>query len=208
MANKILLDVDTITTSVTQSNSFVVVMGELEGTRRLPIVIGGAEAQSIVIAMEKMKPGRPLTHDMAKSVMDTFDIVLKEVVISRFYEGIFFSQLICERNGISEIIDSRTSDAIAMALRFNCPIYTYAPIMDAAGVEMNILEEDEEPQESAVLDYENPDEKKMPDQVSYSEAELSAISLDDLEKMLMVALEREEYEKAAKIRDEIDHRKS
>jgi len=200
---KILLEVITVTTSVTHNESFVVILGEVDGRNRLPIVIGNAEAQSIVIAMEKMKLGRPLTHDLIKNMMDSFDIVVKEIVINRFMEGIFYSQIICEKDGVVQAIDSRTSDAIALAMRYDCPIYTYNPILEDAGVEMDILENDiEEPaseQESKAYStrlYEV-DERD----------ELKESSLDELEHMLQESLGKEEYEKAAKIRDEIDNRK-
>ncbi len=191
--NKIPLEIITLTTSVTHNNSFVVVLGESKGSRRLPIIIGGSEAQAIVVAMENMTPGRPLTHDLLKNVMLTYDIVLKEVIINRFVEGIFFSQLICEREGQEEVIDSRTSDAIAIALRFNCPIYTYSSIIDTAGVEMEILEEQEEAPE-------------VSEDIAMSS--YGFVSTEELEKMLQEALESEDYEKAAAIRDELDHRKS
>ena len=192
---KILLKVVNLITSVTQNNSFVVVLSEMGGNRRLPVVIGGAEAQSIIVAMEKMKPGRPLTHDLLKNVMMTFDIELKEVVINRFLEGVFFSQLVCVRNGVEEVIDSRTSDAIAVALRFNCPIYTYSSIMDTAGMEVQELEEGGFPTGEELTREE-------------SESGLKGYSTEELENMLQEALEKEEYEKAASIRDELDHRRS
>lgn len=194
--NKIPLEIITLTTSVSHNNSFVVVLGESKGKRRLPIIIGGAEAQSIVVAMEKMTPGRPLTHDLLKNVMLTFDVVLKEVIINRFVEGIFFSQLICERDGQEEVIDSRTSDAIALSLRFNCPVYTYSSIIDTAGVEMEVFEE-----HVASEDTEDT-EDDMP------LSDFRVYSSDELERMLSDALENEDYEKAAAIRDELDHRKS
>lgn len=194
--NKIPLEIITLTTSVTHNNSFVVVLGESKGSRRLPIIIGGSEAQAIVVAMENMTPGRPLTHDLLKNVMLTYDIVLKEVIINRFVEGIFFSQLICERDGQEEVIDSRTSDAIAIALRFNCPVYTYSSIIDAAGVEMELLEEQDEQDESAE------------EQEDVTMSAYGFTSTEELEKMLLEALENEDYEKAAAIRDELDHRKS
>lgn len=194
--NKIPLEIITLTTSVSHNNSFVVVLGETKGKRRLPIIIGGAEAQSIVVAMEKMTPGRPLTHDLLKNVMLTFDVVLKEVIINRFVEGIFFSQLVCERDGQEEVIDSRTSDAIALSLRFNCPVYTYSSIIDTAGVEMEVFEEHE-----AADETEGDDEDTRV-------SDFRVYSSDELERMLSEALENEDYEKAAAIRDELDHRKS
>lgn len=192
--NKISLDIITLTTSATHNNSFVVVLGENKGNRRLPIIIGGAEAQSIVVAMEGMNASRPLTHDLIKNVMLTYDIVLKEVIINRFVEGIFYSQLVCERDGQEEVIDSRTSDAIAISLRFNCPIYTYSSIIDAAGVEMEILEEDifEENEES--LEHEEQGN------------EYSMYTAVELETLLSEALDNEDYERAAAIRDEMSKR--
>lgn len=200
---KILLEVITVTTSVTHNESFVVILGEVDGRNRLPIVIGNAEAQSIVIAMEKMKLGRPLTHDLIKNMMDSFDIVVKEIVINRFMEGIFYSQIICEKDGVVQAIDSRTSDAIALAMRYDCPIYTYNPILEDAGVEMDILENDIEEPAS--------EQESKPYSTRLYEVderdELKESSLDELEHMLQESLGKEEYEKAAKIRDEIDNRK-
>lgn len=198
--NKIPLEIVTITTSVSQNNSFVVILAEPKGKRRLPIVVGNTEAQSIVVAMERMNPKRPLTHDLMRNLMMTYDIQLKEVIVSRVIEGIFFSQLVCERDGQEEVIDSRTSDAIALAIRFNCPIFTYTSIMDSVGVELELLEEDVEMEEDE--DYveastvENPSSK------------WSMYSAGELEKMLNDSLENEEYEKAAFIRDEMDKRKA
>ncbi len=198
--NKIPLEIVTITTSVSQNNSFVVILSEPKGKLRLPIVVGNTEAQSIVVAMERMSPKRPLTHDLMKNMMVTYDIQLREVIVSRVVEGIFFSQLVCERNGQEEVIDTRTSDAIALAIRFNCPIFTYSSIMDSVGVEFELLEEvsemesDEDTIESTLV------ERPASDWSMYNSAEL--------EKMLNHSLENEEYEKAAFLRDEIDKRKS
>ena len=138
---KIELDIVALSHSVTHSNNYAVVLGEQDGVRRLPIVIGGFEAQAIAVAMERMTPSRPLTHDLFKNSMDTFDITLKEIVINNLLDGIFYARLVCEKNGEVLEIDSRTSDALAMAVRFECPIYTYEFILDAAGV---ILEDADE----------------------------------------------------------------
>lgn len=198
--NKIPLEIITITTSVSQNNSFVVILAEPKGKRRLPIVVGNTEAQSIVVAMERMNPKRPLTHDLMKNLMMTYDIQLKEVIVSRVIEGIFFSQLVCERNGQEEVIDSRTSDAIALAIRFNCPIFTYTSIMDSVGVELEVFEEE--------VDMESDDEIFEASTVDNPVSDWSMYSAGELEKLLNDSLEKEEYEKAAFIRDEIDKRKA
>ena len=200
MMNKIPLEIVTITTSVSQNNSFVVILAEPKGKRRLPIVVGNTEAQSIVVAMERMNPKRPLTHDLMRNLMMTYDIQLKEVIVSRVIEGIFFSQLVCERDGQEEVIDSRTSDAIALAIRFNCPIFTYTSIMDSVGVELELLEEDVEMEEDE--DYVEASSVENPS------SKWSMYSAGELEKMLNDSLENEEYEKAAFIRDEMDKRKA
>ena len=131
---KIQLDIVALSHSVTQSHNYAVVLGEQDGSRRLPIVIGGFEAQAIAVAMERMTPNRPLTHDLFKNVLLTFDIDLQEIIINNLQDGIFYAKLICLRNGELIEIDSRTSDALAMAVRFECPIYTYEFILDRAGV--------------------------------------------------------------------------
>ena len=131
---KVGLEIVALSHSVTQSHNYAVVLGELTGNRRLPIVIGGFEAQAIAVAMERMTPNRPLTHDLFKNTLDTFDINLKEVIINNLLDGIFYAQLVCEREGQEFIIDSRTSDAIAMSVRFKSPLYTYDFIMEQAGV--------------------------------------------------------------------------
>lgn len=146
---KIQLDIIALSHSVTQSNNYAVVLGEVKGNRRLPIVIGGYEAQAIAVSMERMVPNRPLTHDLFKNTLDTFNIRIVEIVISDLIEGIFFAQLICEREGDVFEVDSRTSDALAMAVRFDCPIYTFDHIMDSAGVVLEIDAEEESPAEES-----------------------------------------------------------
>lgn len=195
---KIELDIVALSHSVTQSHNYAVVLGEQEGSRRLPIVIGGFEAQAIAVAMERMTPNRPLTHDLFKNALDTFNIELKEVVINNLLDGIFYARLICLRDGEMIEIDSRTSDALAMAVRFNCPIFTYEFILDAAGV---ILEEQEEPvsQPSAAAKTKKKKTKSN---------SLSQYSDEDLDKMLNEVLGEEDYERAAEIRDEIKRRKT
>ncbi len=193
---KIELDIVALSHSVTQSHNYAVVLGEQNGSRRLPIVIGGFEAQAIAVAMERMTPNRPLTHDLFKNTMETFNIVLKEVVINNLSDGIFYARLICERNGDLFDIDSRTSDALAMAVRFNCPIYTYEFILDAAGVVL------EEPEEKAKRSGGRQKQRQ-----SSKGASLSTYSLDELNNLLEEVLGKEDYEQAAKIRDEINRRK-
>lgn len=188
---KIELEIVTLSHSISQSHNYAVVLGELEGNRKLPIVIGSFEAQAIAVAMEKMNPNRPLTHDLFKNTLDTFDIEIKEVVINNLLDGIFYARLICNRNGETIEIDSRTSDAIAMAVRANCPIYTFDFILESAGV---VLEETEEKPVPGV--------KKEKTSGSFNQ-----YSMDQLNKMLEEVLAEEDYEKAAKIRDEINKRK-
>ena len=136
---KVRLDIMALSHSVTQSHNYAVVLGEENGKRRLPIVIGGFEAQAIAVALENMTPNRPLTHDLFKNTLDSFEIELKEVVINNLLDGIFYAQLVCVQDGNVMQIDARTSDAIAMAVRFGCPIYTFDFILDQAGVEMDAI---------------------------------------------------------------------
>jgi bifunctional DNase/RNase len=190
---KIELDIVALSHSVTQSHNYAVVLGEQDGSRRLPIVIGSFEAQAIAVAMERMTPNRPLTHDLFKNALETFNVDLKEVIINNLLDGVFYARLICLKDGQKVEIDSRTSDALALAVRFNCPIYTYEFILDAAGV---VLEEQEESK---------PRKRKQPatEKVGTS---LSTYSVDELNQMLGEVLEKEDYEQAAKIRDEIKRR--
>lgn len=191
--NKIVeLEIIALSHSVTQSQNYAVVLGELDGNRRLPIVIGGYEAQAIAVVLERMTPNRPLTHDLFKNALSSFGIEIKEIVINNLLDGIFYSQLICEKEGEVIKIDSRTSDALALAVRFSCPVYTYEFIMEAAGV---VLEEAEG------------DLKKQAPQKEKNLKSFSSYSTDELEKLLKKVLEEENYEKAAHIRDEINKRK-
>lgn len=178
--------------SVTQSHNYAVVLGEENGKRRLPIVIGGFEAQAIAVALENMTPNRPLTHDLFRNTLDAYNIHLIEVIINNLLDGVFYAQLICDQDGDIRQIDARTSDAIALAVRFGCPIYTYDFIMESAGV---ILDEPEE--ESGASQA--PARRKA--------HALENMSIPNLEKMLEEALSKEEYEKAAKIRDVINSKK-
>lgn len=195
---KIALDIVALSHSVTQSNNYAVVLGERDGARRLPIVIGGFEAQAIAVAIEGMLPNRPLTHDLFKNTLDVFNIDLKEVIINNLLEGIFYARLICLKDGEIIEIDSRTSDALALAVRFGCPIHTYEFILDAAGVELQESDDEEEEMVEANLD----------DLEERSEnANLADMSVDELRSALDEVLAAEDYESAAKIRDEINKRK-
>lgn len=192
---KIELDIVALSHSVTQSHNYAVVLGEVEGNRRLPIVIGGFEAQAIAVAMEQMSPNRPLTHDLFKNTLDHFEIELKEVVINNLLDGVFYAKLVCIKDGEINEIDSRTSDAIAMAVRFDCPIYTYDFIMESAGVE---LEEGDK-------------EKAISTKVSSGKGSgetYEKMTEEALKQLLSDFLANEDYEKAAKIRDELLRRKS
>lgn len=191
---RIELEIVALSHSMTQSHNYAVVLGERRGKRRLPIVIGSFEAQAIAVALERMVPNRPLTHDLFKNAFDTFDIQLKEVIISNLLDGIFYARLVCMKNGELFEIDSRTSDAIAMAVRFECPIFTYDFILEAAGV---ILEEQEGGGFSAVPAPSHLDESAM-----------ETWPLDALRGRLQEALDNEEYEMAAKIRDELKRREA
>ena len=195
---KIELDIVALSHSVTQSHNYAVVLGEKRGARRLPIVIGSFEAQAIAVAMERMTPNRPLTHDLFKNALETFNINLKEIIINNLLDGIFYARLVCERDGDVTEVDSRTSDALAMAVRFNCPIYTYEFILDAAGV---VLEDTEGSDEDEELFATAPSS-------GMSDNPLASYSTEALTKMLDEVVDEENYEKAAQIRDEIERRKS
>lgn len=189
---KIELELIALSHSVTQTQNYAVVLGEVQGNRRLPIVIGGFEAQAIAVVMERMNPNRPLTHDLFRNTLNAYNIDIKEVVINDLIEGIFFSKIICDKDGDVIEMDSRTSDALAMAVRFNCPIYTYEFIMEGAGVIMDELEESNIHDKSKVITT----------NVSYEK-----YSSEELNKLLNKVINEEDYEKAAKIRDEINRRK-
>lgn len=196
---KIGLDIIGLSYSQTQSGAYALVLGEKNGERRLPIIIGGFEAQAIAIELESMTPSRPLTHDLFKTFAVTFDINVKEVIIYNLVEGIFFAKLLCEQNGKIHEIDARTSDSIALAVRFNCPIYTYEFILSSAGI---ILEDgqDEIKTEDEAEDEETSEAELV------DEPKLEKQSVKELEAALQNALENEDYEKASMIRDELNHR--
>jgi bifunctional DNase/RNase len=204
------LSIKGISYSQTQNGAYALILNEVDGERKLPIVIGAFEAQSIAIALEKeIKPPRPLTHDLFKNFAERFDIVVKQVIIHKLVDGVFYSSIICERDKIEEIIDARTSDAIALALRFNAPIYTYKNILDKAGIYLkaNPLEANKDSQEiDDVLS--NPDTFGREEETNQSGHIYSKHTLQELNELLDQAVAHEDYEKAAKIRDEISKRES
>lgn len=196
---KISLDIIGLSYSQTQSGAYALVLGEKNGERRLPIIIGGFEAQAIAIELESMTPSRPLTHDLFKTFAVTFDINVKEVIIYNLVEGIFFAKLLCEQNGKIHEIDARTSDSIALAVRFNCPIYTYEFILSSAGIILEDGQDDIKIEDEA-------DAEETTDAEEIEEPKLEKQSVKELEASLQNALENEDYEKASKIRDELNHR--
>ena len=194
---RIELDIVALSHSVTQSHNYAVVLGERRGQRRLPIVIGSFEAQAIAVAMERMVPNRPLTHDLFKNTLDTFGVQLREVVINNLLDGIFYARLVCVKNGETFEIDSRTSDAIAMAVRFDCPIYTYDFILEAAGVVLEEQDDDESTRSGGITQSQAP--------LVESDA-IETFTVDQLQRKLQEVLEQEDYEMAARIRDELKRR--
>lgn len=201
----IQLDIKGISYSETQSGTYALILSETKGDRKLPIVIGGFEAQAIAIALDKdIKPARPLTHDLFKAFAQRFEIIVKQVIIHKLVDGVFYSSLICEQNKIEEIIDARTSDAIAMALRFNAPIYTYDSILTRAGF-------------ASTVPPDNPKEEDQAWTKEWTEAaakktelpnSLKHISISKLKTLLKKFVAAEDYEKAAIIRDELGRRKT
>ncbi len=192
---KIELEIVALSHSITQTHSYAVVLGEANGLRRLPIVIGGFEAQAIAVALEKMQPSRPLTHDLMKNFMTAFNLDLHEIIISDLQEGIFYSKLLCSSENDTVEIDSRTSDALALAVRFGCPIYTYEHILDSAGILMEDSGTKKKKTTSNIEEEPNVNE------------DLRAMSLEDLTTLLTQVLENEDYIRAIAIRDEINSRR-
>ena len=191
---KIKLDIAGLSYSQTQSGAYALVLSEVIGKRRLPIIIGGFEAQAIAIELEKMTPSRPLTHDLFKNFSDHFKINLIEVIIYNLVEGIFFAKLICEQNGKEVEIDSRTSDAIALAVRFESPIYTYEFVLNSAGI---------------ILDDDKDDKDEIPPEISLEKITKNPserMSLKELKKHLKNSIDNEDYEAASRFRDEINNR--
>ncbi|MBT8179483.1 MAG: bifunctional nuclease family protein [Eudoraea sp.] len=203
------LKIKGISYSQTQNGAYALILNEVEGDRKLPIVIGAFEAQSIAIALEKeIKPPRPLTHDLFKNFADRFEIVIKQVIIHKLVDGVFYSSIICERDKIEEILDARTSDAIALALRFDAPIFTYKTILDKAGIFLKFSSKDKEKEgdDSIVVD-EILQEGETVEIDSGSATPYKELSLEELHQELDKAVANEDYEKAAKLRDEISKRK-
>ena len=201
------LNIKGISYSQTQSGAYALILSEVDGQRKLPIVIGAFEAQSIAIALEKdIQPPRPLTHDLFKNFSDRFDIVVKQVIIHKLVDGVFYASLICERDKIEEIIDARTSDAIALALRFSAPIFTYKNILEKAGIilKTDSKKEDEENQPEDVLLFD--DLEFESDEIKVSDDGYSSKSIKKLQELLIKAVAEEDYETAAKLRDEISKR--
>lgn len=195
---KIELEIVALSHSITQTHSYAVVLGEVNGLRRLPIVIGGFEAQAIAVALEKMQPSRPLTHDLMKNFLNAFAIDLHEIIICDLQEGIFYSKLVCSSENDTIEIDSRTSDALALAVRFGCPIYTYENILESAGILMEETDKGKKKKKQEVM---------VEETVGAGNEDLKALSLDELDTLLNEVLENEDYIRAIAIRDEINSRK-
>lgn len=197
----IRLNIKGISYSQTQSGAYALILSEENGKRKLPIVIGAFEAQSIAIALEKdIRPPRPLTHDLFKNFSDRFSIVIKQVIIHKLVDGVFYSSLICDNDNKEEIIDARTSDAIALALRFSAPIFTYKNILEKAGIKLNI-ELDNPKNENIIFEESSGEELE-----DLSKKTFSNLSISELKNLLKKAVNDEDYEVAAKIRDEISKR--
>ncbi|GHN02756.1 hypothetical protein WSM22_42450 [Cytophagales bacterium WSM2-2] len=201
---KIKLEILGLSSSQSQTGSFALVLGETQGNRRLPIIIGMFEAQAIAIEIEKIIPNRPMTHDLFKSFANTFHFHVEEIVISDLKEGVFFAKIICTDGLKKTEIDARPSDAIAIGLRFDSPIYTYESILAEAGIVLTDQEEEEEKEKTTVKpEASKPKEKKIP--IKKGE-DFKSFSTDKLRDLLKDAIDKEDYERAAKIRDELGKR--
>ena len=193
--DKIKLEIVGMSYSQSQSGAYALILGETEGNRRLPIIIGGFEAQAIAVELEKMKPTRPLTHDLFKNFADHYDVNIQEVIIDQFRHGVFHAKLVCDFKGKLSLIDSRTSDAVALAIRFQCPVFTYESILSEAGIVMDDKEgEAGEPGRKPTV------ERK--EKGSYGK-----LTIEELEDLLEKAVKSEDFEKASELRDEINKRK-
>ncbi|WP_299759567.1 bifunctional nuclease family protein [uncultured Pontibacter sp.] len=200
--DKIQLEILGLSSSQSQTGSFALVLGEREGNRRLPIIIGMFEAQSIAIQIEKINPNRPLTHDLFKSFAEEMDVRVTEIMISDLKEGVFYSKIVCT-NGSKEFeLDARPSDAIAIGLRFGVPIYTVESVLSEAGIILSDLDEEEEENDEMAVKSSSSASSSS----GTTKESLNQTSVDELNKMLNDALEKEDYEKAAKIRDELNKR--
>ncbi|RFC54754.1 bifunctional nuclease family protein [Brumimicrobium aurantiacum] len=198
---KVKLEIIGLSYSQTQSGAYALVLSEVDGLRRLPIIIGGFEAQAIAIELEDMTPSRPLTHDLFKNFAEAFNVTVKEVIIYNLKEGIFYAKLICDQDGKEIEIDARTSDAIAIAVRFECDVYTYENILSSAGIRLD--QDDIEEQTPTPI---KKTKKNTPS--SEDKSELSNLTVKELETQLDKAVEEENYELASKLRDEINKRTS
>jgi bifunctional DNase/RNase len=192
---KVKLEIVGLSYSQTQSGAYALVLAEENGNRRLPIIIGGFEAQAIAIELEKMTPTRPLTHDLFKQFSLAYNVQVNEVIIYDLEEGIFKAKIICDREGEIVEIDARTSDAIAIGVRFECPVYTYESILSSAGIQ---LDENDEYDDSSELEELSENKPKGFD----------SMTLDELQTKMSAAIDQENYELASKIRDEINRRSS
>lgn len=203
------LTIKGISYSQTQNGAYALILNEVDSDRKLPIVIGAFEAQSIAIALEKeIKPPRPLTHDLFKNFADRFDITVKQVIIHKLVDGVFYSSIICERDKIEEIIDARTSDAIALALRFDAPIFTYKNILDKAGIHLNINPNDSENTMESEGILSTPETFGLEDETATDGNIYKSLPIPELYTKLEEAIQNEDYEKAATIRDEISKKES
>ncbi|MCC6252511.1 MAG: bifunctional nuclease family protein [Bacteroidia bacterium] len=200
---KIKLEILALSYSQTQSGAYALVLAETDGNRRLPIIIGAYEAQAIAIELEKMIPSRPLTHDLLKAFAEGFDIVITEVIIYKIVEGVFYSKLVANNIQQTAEIDARTSDAIALALRFNCPIYTYESILSTYGV---VLDEKSNKLKGGEDESQGTETKTKRKALSDKGSNLADINEEELKKMLQEAIDNEDYEKASHIRDELNNR--
>ena len=210
--NLIKLEIHGISYSENLSGAFALVLNESKGQRKLPVVIGGFEAQAIALALQKnIKTSRPLTHELFKGFADKFEIKLKKVIIHKLVDGVFFSNMVCEKDGKTVTIDSRTSDAIAMALRFNAPVFTYESILSEVGFESD-FKYDKKIDINEVDPFNNleKDDDESLKEINFSseDVKLENISLIKLKEMLDMSLAKEDYEFSAKIRDEIKSRKN
>ena len=205
---KIPLEILGLSSSQSQSGSFALILGEKNGNRRLPIIIGMFEAQSIAIQIEKISPNRPLTHDLFKAFAEHVHVAIIEVVISDLKEGVFYSRIVCSDGATTFEIDARPSDAIAIGLRFGVPIYTVESVLGEAGIILSDLDEagEEEDEDDHDSDDEDDDSPRPTPRPVEPREPSGQVSLDELTKMLAQAVEKEDYEKAAKIRDELDKR--
>ena len=191
---RVFLKIVDLTYSQNHQGAYNLVLEEINGKRKLPIVIGGFEAQAIAVELEKMTPTRPLTHDLIKTMAEGFDIVVEEVIIHNLLEGVFYAKVICNNSDKKLEMDARTSDAIAVAVRFNCPIVTYESILAKAGISLDINDIEKITEEEHSL-------------MNFVNDELLSKSTEELKEMLNIALEEEDYEKASKLRDELNNRK-